>query len=484
MSSKTDGLRRSDVLAIGALVCLGAILRIYRLDAGLWYDEIVTLVESVRPTFLRIVTAYPGYNNHPLYSALAHLSVSTLGEHAWTVRVPAVVFGVAAIPMLYILCASIATRREAFLAASLLTVSYHHIWFSQDARGYTALLFWTMLVTWLFVRLTEEARATLIIAYGVGMALGLYTHLTMAFVMIAHAITWAVWIRSTSDVEDRSRRLKTAVWAIGIAGIVSAALYSPLFGQVYAHYRARPPSMSASAVKAPGWAVLEVVKGLRLGLGIVGVIMAGALAAFGLRSYRRQNVLLTMTLVAPGVIGASALLLIHSPLRPRFFFNLLGFATLFVVRGALDVGRWICGTRWQWIGGSDAVGGAIVGVIIVASVASLPDGYRYPKQDFDGAMRFVNAHRADMEPVATAGVASYPLTRYYGLPWTPVHRAHDLEPLRSVGRRVWLVYSLPEYIAPDLIQTIRDECVPLQTLHGTLGGGDVIVCAFDSPTRE
>src|SRR5690606_19936697 len=66
-------------------------------------------------------------------------------------RVPAVVFGVLCIPMLFLLADRVTSRVEAWMASLLLTVSYHHIWFSQNARAYTGLLFFAMLTTWLFL---------------------------------------------------------------------------------------------------------------------------------------------------------------------------------------------------------------------------------------------------------------------------------------------------------------------------------------------
>ncbi len=64
-------------------VVLGAALRIYHLDSGLWFDEITTLINSVRLELRQIVTQYPGNNDHTLYSVLAHISVTLFGEQPW-----------------------------------------------------------------------------------------------------------------------------------------------------------------------------------------------------------------------------------------------------------------------------------------------------------------------------------------------------------------------------------------------------------------
>src|SRR6188768_3984008 len=132
-------------MTVLALTIVALALRLVNINGGLWYDEIVTLVEFARPPLAQIVTHFPDPNNHPLYSVLAHASVSVFGEHVWSLRLPAVVFGVLGVPMLYWLGTALTSRIEALAAAALLTVSYHDVWFSQNARGYTGLLFWTML---------------------------------------------------------------------------------------------------------------------------------------------------------------------------------------------------------------------------------------------------------------------------------------------------------------------------------------------------
>src|SRR5947207_1375145 len=93
--------RRTAVMVVSFLTIVAAIFRLIALNRGLWFDEIVTLVESVRLPLAQIVTAYPGTNNHPLYAVLAHASIGLFGEHVWSLRLPAVVFGVISVPMIY-----------------------------------------------------------------------------------------------------------------------------------------------------------------------------------------------------------------------------------------------------------------------------------------------------------------------------------------------------------------------------------------------
>ena len=166
---------------IAALTGLAAILRLPGLNSGFWFDEFNTVIFSVRPPLLKVATTFPGDHTHPFYGVMAQWSVAVFGEHPWSVRLPAVLFGIATIPALYFLTSAVATELEARLAALLLSVSYHHVWFSQNARGYTVLLFVAVLSTYLCVSLMRRPRRWPAVAYAVAVALGTYTHLTMAF---------------------------------------------------------------------------------------------------------------------------------------------------------------------------------------------------------------------------------------------------------------------------------------------------------------
>ena len=86
------------------LLAVAAILRALHLDSGLWYDEVITLVEFVPPARRRAGHQLQGpRTTHILYSLCAHGAIAVFGESAWTLRLPAVVFGVASLGALYLL---------------------------------------------------------------------------------------------------------------------------------------------------------------------------------------------------------------------------------------------------------------------------------------------------------------------------------------------------------------------------------------------
>ena len=184
------------------LVFLATVLRAVALNQQLWFDEIVTLLDSARHPASRIVTQYAGQNQHMLYSLLAHVSIRIFGEQPWALRLPAVLFGVASIPALYFFARLVTTNREALLASALMTVNYQHIWFSQNARGYTGMLFWTLLTSIFFIQCASRGNHRAWILYGVAGALGIYTHLMMAWVVAGHLILY-FWLLASATRSGR-----------------------------------------------------------------------------------------------------------------------------------------------------------------------------------------------------------------------------------------------------------------------------------------
>jgi hypothetical protein len=469
-----------------SLMAVASLLDAIGLNRDLWLDEIYTLIRVVRRPMREIITIYAGDNQHMFYSVLARISVVLFGDHPWTVRLPAVVFGVCAVPALYFLAREVTTRREALLATTLLTVSYHLLWFSQDARGYTGMLFWTLLCTTFLLRGLRSVKWTNWLIYAVAAALGSYMYLMVVFVVLAHAALCA-WLLlfPAKDGDFRVRALKQPAAAMTLAGLLTLSLYAPVLLQVQNNFLHQPSKMQA--ISTPHWAFWETLRGLQIGFGsAAAVAVAGALFAAGLWSYWRQSGVAAAVFVLPGLGTAAGALAARGTMYPRFYFYLLGFAMLIVVRGGMAAGAGLSrilghgtdkgmnGIKW---------GTVVVSLMIFVSAMSLTRNYKYPKQDFGGAMRFVETRLQSDEPVVTTGVIGYVYQQYYGLPWVQVDSATQLDALRAKGRRVWMIYTFPLYVereTPDVMAAIRRDCAAQQVFPGTVGGGDVTICRLEA----
>jgi hypothetical protein len=199
-------------------------------------------------------------------------------------------------------------------------------------------------------------------------------------------------------------------------------------------------------------------------VGVVVIMVGAALFLIGAWSLWRQVPLALGLFVMPAVVTIFGALVARGTMYPRFFFALIGFGVLIAVRGLFVVSR-----------GRNLPAALLVGVAVIASLASLPFNYRYPKQDFDGARRWIDSRNTSREPVASIGRAtSEVFQRYLRVSWDTVSSSTMLNDLRAAGP-VWVVYTFPRYIDPALVDQLQAEC-PMQIVFpGTVGGGDIVV---------
>lgn len=479
-SSSTSRMQEGVFLTL--LVVLGVGLRTYRIDTGLWFDEIVTLLDSVRQPLRVVVTHFPGDNDHPLYSLLAHISVGVFGESPLALRMPALLFGVAAIPMLYVLGTAVTSRREAAAAALVLTVSYHHIWFSQNARAYTLLLFCVLVSTHALVRFLEGGRGSALVLYAVVTALGAYAHLTMVIVSVGQAVACGVggmWWDPSGRVRREWRSLAASFVA---AGGLTLLLYAPMLTAMDSFLEPAATVEASPAATSFGAALSSAMQGLRVGFGSLwGIALAAAIAVVGAYSLVRARTVVALLLLLPAPLTVCAAVALQRPIRPRFVFFAAGFALLLGLRGAAVLGRLL--SAWTGRLPPAAAASAMVTAVtvgaVVLSVGSLPYGYRLPKQDYAGAVRLVEQSRRDGEVVAMIGeTTATPIGRYLGRSWERVDTHEDLQALRAGNVPVWVVYTFPSYIQtgrPLLWEMLRDQCVHIADFDGTVSGGSVSV---------
>jgi mannosyltransferase len=464
---------------VAALTAAGACLRLIGMNRGLWWDEIYFLIISVRHPMAEIVTIFPADTQHPLYSILAKLAVLAFGEHPWTLRLPAVLFGIASIPALYVLATSVTSRLEALLAAALLTISYHHVWFSQNARGYTMLAFWTLIATYFLLGGIRTGRRAPYLAYGVVVGLGVYTHLTMMFLVASHLLIVTAIVLDGWRKGEGFKKWQYPLQGFTVAGVITVLLYAPILTQVRNFFMHHASPMRA--VSTPRWALWETFRGLTLGFGTTAVLLGAAvLVAFGAWSYFRQNRLAFSLFALPGVITAVGAVLTRGTMYPRFYFSLIGFAILILIRGVIALPEWL-GARMRSPRLGTVLAAAMAAGLLAASGISLLRNYRFPKQDFEGALAFVESHRAEGETVVTAGATTYPMRNYYGKSWEGIESAGNLEALCRPGQVVWLMYTFPRYLeaaVPGITDVIQREFKLVQVFPGTLGDGDVYVTRF------
>ncbi len=119
---------------------LAIFLRLYNLGKEcLWFDEAITFYRAVLG-FSEIIKNSYGWDVHPpTYYLIIHFIVK-LSKSEFALRFFSALCGIAAVPLFYSLTHRIIGKKEAIIAALLLTVSVFHIRYSQEARVYSLFL--------------------------------------------------------------------------------------------------------------------------------------------------------------------------------------------------------------------------------------------------------------------------------------------------------------------------------------------------------
>jgi mannosyltransferase len=454
-------------VVVGVLTAVGLGLRLWRLDSSLWLDEVLTATYFVRPPLGEIVSSFPFQNQHLLYSIAARAMVSLFGETAAALRIPAVVLGTACIPALYLLGRKVVSESTAIAACALMTFSYHHIWFSQNARGYSGLLLFAIVTAWLWLRCINGGSRRDWTAYVLATVLGFGIHITMVFVTLAQVLIHLA-------LPARKRGFTAYV----LAGTITLQLYALALPD-FLRSGMREISLP-SEWTSPMWLLRATL--MNFGPGMIGaaVVLVGAfVGSIGVLSIARRNRAAAAALVLPPVIAAAAVLSSGHNLWPRFFFFAMGFGLLIAMEGGMTAVR-LCA---EFVGRPKLAARAAVAaacLVVAGSAATVPRCYAYPKQDFTGARDYVERMRAADEPAIAVGAASLVYKNYYAPRWMAVENGAQLETLDREAASPWLVYTLPIELRtyhPDVWRVVEREYRPVKIFPGTLkGGGEVYVC--------
>src|SRR5215470_911178 len=322
------------ILIVLSLLALA--LRLWRLNADLWFDEILTLLDFVRPPLGEILTSFPSQNQHMFYSILAHISVDIFGETAWALRLPSVVFGMGSLWALFALGCRVVGRREALLACALMTVSYHHLWFSQNARGYMGLLCFATLGTWLWLEAFARRDWRWWFFYSLTASLGMWIHMTMAFVVATHSLLYIIrllglkgdkGIGGSQGLEIGMRWQPLVAWLLcGSMTLQLYALSAPEFLGTALHEVSVPSEWTNLL-----WVLAESLRSMQIGFaGVTVVLGGGVLVSAGWVSLLRRDAQACLAMTLPPVLAGLTMLLLGHNLWPRFFFFAMGFALLIV----------------------------------------------------------------------------------------------------------------------------------------------------------
>jgi 4-amino-4-deoxy-L-arabinose transferase-like glycosyltransferase len=357
---------RRELVAVAFLTALGCIVRLAALRQPIRYDEAVTWALFSGRSWATIVSWYPFPNNHVFYSLVAKATGSLAPYEPWAFRLPALLAGIAVVPLTWLVGRRLAGRDTALIGAALATGSMPLVLYSVNARGHTIICVASLVLILLADRLRRDSSWWAgWLAFAVIGSLGLYT----VPVMIYPLGSVGLWIAFDSLRRDRREALRILAalaattlltvllaWLLyypiihtaGLQAITGGKLAQPL---PWPYFRAAQPAF---------W--LELVQTWVAPLEWMWVPAVFGLALLGLR--RHVSVARASFAVATIVWCLGLFVLSHRTPFVRFWLFVLPLFLLVVARGITRLAA-----RWPWTARVDGIWTACVLAVLVSTIA-------------------------------------------------------------------------------------------------------------------
>ena len=176
-------------IALALLVALGALLRFGRIGhQSFWLDEAYTVALMKRGFGQMLSTIPHSESTPPLYYVLAWLWSRVFGTGAAGLRSLSALFGVATIPVAYAAARRLFDVRVGLVAALLVTVNPYFVWYSQEARSYSLLVFVAALSLLAFAHALRERTPRAYLLWSAVAAVALLTHYFATFLLVPEAV--------------------------------------------------------------------------------------------------------------------------------------------------------------------------------------------------------------------------------------------------------------------------------------------------------
>ena len=209
-----------------AIILLASILiRVYKMDFTIMYDEAATYMDYIDEGITSLLF-YKSPNNHLFHSILVKCSVGIFGDTLFTLRLPALIFGILNITLIYLLGKSLSDNISAFFACFLYACTPIIIHYDTIARGYSIITTCSLLLFYLCWNLKSKGSFKYLILIPFVSSIGFFTHLPFLFSFMG-TMLWFFYDQIFID----KKGLKEVIYYLLIISfgtfILSFLLYTP-----------------------------------------------------------------------------------------------------------------------------------------------------------------------------------------------------------------------------------------------------------------
>ncbi len=216
-------------LILGGITLIGLILRLLDINQSIAYDEAYTFLNFASKPFKHILADYSAPNNHIFHTILVGIAYRLFGEQPWVLRLPAFIAGTLMIPEMYITARRFFSPPQALAASALIAVTPVFINYSVNARGYTMVILFSLLLANFAAILVNRQSKPALIAFALTATLGFYTIPIFLYPM-AGIFFWVVvtYLFAKEPWQIKSRQLTVFLGICILSGLLTLILYLPV----------------------------------------------------------------------------------------------------------------------------------------------------------------------------------------------------------------------------------------------------------------
>ena len=220
---------RGPLYLLLAITLVGVGIRLLYVNTPIWIDEGRTFLKYGAQPLSVGLTQYDEPGNHVFHTLLVHIAYQFFGaSENWVVRLPAFIAGVLVIPATYAVGTVLYNRSAGVVASALVSASTVMIAYSVNARGYTLICLFSLLLVLLGSHLKQRPSGFGWLTFAVLGALGFYTIPTMLFPYTACMVWLFIWIWF-SEKQARRQSLLIQLFVSGlVTSFLTILLYLPV----------------------------------------------------------------------------------------------------------------------------------------------------------------------------------------------------------------------------------------------------------------
>ncbi len=323
-------------------LAIGLLLRGYFLSQPMRGDEAYTFLRFVNNGFLALFS-YSDPNNHVLNTLLIKLSSSFFGASPASIRFPAFLAGLAAIPFVFYVARSLVKNRNSgILAATAIAVFPYLVLYSTNARGYSMIVAFTLVMIWLGHRFSNHPSKSGLLFLALFSGLGMLA-IPVMILPIAGLFFWIICLLFLKKFS-----LKAVLFRFALPfGALSAAFTLVFYAPVIFVSKGVTPIIANKFVQPQSWNDFFAQFGPHLQKSFdelfrdihpAALLVIFALVALGIiHSIKERNwgILLILPSLLMGAV--SVLLIQHTVPYARTWIYLIPFILLFADAGLVFI---------------------------------------------------------------------------------------------------------------------------------------------------